>query len=89
MTGQHVTCDEAARFSLAADDSDARSRHDLAALDLIDRAKANGATWNTIGAALGMTGALRLTAGPGRTCCDACADIADYGNRAYRRWLAS
>ena len=56
MTGQHVTCDEAARFSLAADDSDARSRHDLAALDLIDRAKANGATWNTIGATLGVTG---------------------------------
>lgn len=36
--------------------ADARLRHDTAALDLIDRAKAGGATWNTIGAALGMTG---------------------------------
>lgn len=46
-------------FSLAAGDSttaDASIRHDQAALDLIDRAKANGATWNTIGAALGMSG---------------------------------
>ena len=31
--------------------------------------------------------ALRLSAGPGRSCCDACRDF-DYG-RALRRWLAS
>ena len=31
--------------------------------------------------------ALRLSAGPGRTYCDAC-DGFDYG-RAYQRWLAS
>jgi hypothetical protein len=44
--------------SLAAKDAaaGARSRHDLAALDLISRAKAGGATWAAIGAALGMTG---------------------------------
>ena len=46
-------------LSLAAGNSAAAGtplRHDTAALALIDRAKANGATWNTIGTALGMTG---------------------------------
>ena len=45
--------------SLAAEDSSAADRkleHDLATIDLIDRAKANGTTWAVIGATLGMTG---------------------------------
>ena len=37
----------------------------------------------------GSPGALRLSAGPGRTYCDACADRDNYGGRAYRRWCAS
>lgn len=56
---EHVIYDETARFSVAAEDTaaaDAQSRHDLAALDLIGRAKAGGATWTAIGATLGMTG---------------------------------
>jgi hypothetical protein len=32
--------------------------------------------------------ALVLTAGPGRTCCDACRDTEPM-TRAYRQWLAS
>ncbi len=35
----------------------------------------------------GNSGALRLSAGPHRNCCDACDDFG-YG-RAYRKWLAS
>lgn len=35
----------------------------------------------------GQPGALRLTAGPHRTSCDAC-DGHNYG-RAYQKWLAS
>ena len=35
----------------------------------------------------GSSGALRLSAGPARTSCDACHDT-DYG-RAMRKWLAS
>ena len=59
MTGEYVIYDEAAAFSLAADNStppDAQLEADMARLTLIRQARNRGATWQHIGATLGMTG---------------------------------
>ncbi len=59
MTGEHVLYDEAARFSLGAEDStpaDAQLEADFARLTLIRTALAQGSPWARIGATLGMTG---------------------------------
>ena len=59
MTGQHVIYDEAAAFSLGAEDStpaDPRLERDFAELTLIRRLRNNHTTWTRIGAQLGMTG---------------------------------
>ena len=56
MTGQHVIYDEAARFSLAADESAAADRQleaDFARVTLIRASRSQGTPWARIGATQG------------------------------------
>ena len=59
MTSDYVIYDEVAAFSLAAanrTETDPQLEADMARLTLIRQARDRGATWNTIGGQLGMTG---------------------------------